>query len=171
MTDHLALRPLYLGWDCVEPFDPCFWAHWSLLKSTMEKNPGMFSSKTLTSLRLKKERHEHLEWRGGEDIFILEVNFSFKIHLSFLEQWVFVPGQTKDLSCCIQPGSLLGMQLFSQKRMTSVCEVVAGFLYWCGFTGIAQLFTSVCLNEIKCTGPVGSYKDAWEYMQSMFCLL
>ncbi len=91
MTDHLALRPLFLGWDCVEPFEAALklqfgpLTHWSLLKSTMEKNPGMFSSKTLTSLRLKKERHEHLEWHGGEEIFILEVNFSFKIHLSFLE--------------------------------------------------------------------------------------
>jgi len=33
----------------------------------MEKNPGMFSSKTLISFRLKKERHGH----------ILKVNYSF----------------------------------------------------------------------------------------------
>jgi len=26
----------------------------------------MFSSKTLISFRLKKERHGHLGWRGGE---------------------------------------------------------------------------------------------------------
>jgi len=32
----------------------------------MEKNPGMFSSKTLISFRLKKERHELLGWHGGE---------------------------------------------------------------------------------------------------------
>jgi len=32
----------------------------------MEKNPGMFSSKTLISLRLKKERYGHLGWHGGE---------------------------------------------------------------------------------------------------------
>ncbi len=47
----------------------------------MEKNPEMFSSKTLISLHLKKERHEHLGSHGGEyyqEIFILEVNLSFK---------------------------------------------------------------------------------------------
>jgi len=35
----------------------------------MEKNPGMFSSKTLISFRLKKERHGHLGWHGGEYSF------------------------------------------------------------------------------------------------------
>ncbi len=34
----------------------------------MEKNPGMFTSKTLISLRLKKEKHEHLGWHRGEYI-------------------------------------------------------------------------------------------------------
>jgi len=34
----------------------------------MEKNPGMFSSKTLISFRLRKERHGHLGWHGGESI-------------------------------------------------------------------------------------------------------
>jgi len=32
----------------------------------MEKNPGMFSPKTLISFRLKKEWHGHLGWHGGE---------------------------------------------------------------------------------------------------------
>jgi len=32
----------------------------------MEKNPEMFSSKTLISFGLKKERHGHLGCRGGE---------------------------------------------------------------------------------------------------------
>jgi len=32
----------------------------------MEKNPGMFSSKTLISFQLKKERHGRLGWHGGE---------------------------------------------------------------------------------------------------------
>jgi len=32
----------------------------------MEKNAGMFSSKTLISIRLKKERHGHLGWHGDE---------------------------------------------------------------------------------------------------------
>jgi len=32
----------------------------------MEKNAGMFSSKTLISFRLKKEWNEHLGWHGGE---------------------------------------------------------------------------------------------------------
>jgi len=30
------------------------------------ENPGMFSSNTLISFRLKKERHGHLGWHGGE---------------------------------------------------------------------------------------------------------
>jgi len=32
----------------------------------MEKNPGIFSSITLISFRLKKESHGHLGWHGGE---------------------------------------------------------------------------------------------------------
>jgi len=32
----------------------------------MEKDAGMFSSKTLISFRLKKERHGHLGWHGVE---------------------------------------------------------------------------------------------------------
>jgi len=32
----------------------------------MEKNPEMFSSKTLYSLRLKKEWHGYHGWHGGE---------------------------------------------------------------------------------------------------------
>jgi len=32
----------------------------------MEKNPGMFSSKTLISFRLKKESVGHLGWHGDE---------------------------------------------------------------------------------------------------------
>jgi len=33
---------------------------------SMEKNAVMFSSKTFISFRLKKERHGHLGWHGGE---------------------------------------------------------------------------------------------------------
>jgi len=32
----------------------------------MEKNPGMFSSKTFISFRLKKEWPRYLGWHGGE---------------------------------------------------------------------------------------------------------
>jgi len=32
----------------------------------MENNPGMFSSKTFISFRLKKERRGHPGWHGGE---------------------------------------------------------------------------------------------------------
>jgi len=32
----------------------------------MKKNPGMFSSKTLISFRLKRERYGYLIWHGGE---------------------------------------------------------------------------------------------------------
>ncbi len=41
----------------------------------------MFSSKTLISFRLKKERHEHLGWQGWanyQEMFILEVNTFLK---------------------------------------------------------------------------------------------
>jgi len=38
----------------------------SNFKHYMEKSPGMFSSKTLIYFRLKKERHGHLGWHGGE---------------------------------------------------------------------------------------------------------
>jgi len=47
-----------LHWNCLldlEPFGP----HWRPLYG---ENPGMFSSKTLISFRLKKERHGHLGW-------------------------------------------------------------------------------------------------------------
>ena len=55
------------------------WSH------CMEKNPGRFSSKTFISFRLKKERHEHLGWRGWSKWsgnINSEVNYSFK-------QWLF----------------------------------------------------------------------------------
>jgi len=45
------------------------------------ENPGMFSSKTLISFRLKKERDGHLGWHGGEYIIsksFFKVNYSFK---------------------------------------------------------------------------------------------
>jgi len=32
----------------------------------MEKNPGIFSSKTLISFQLKREWHGHLGWHGSE---------------------------------------------------------------------------------------------------------
>ncbi len=62
MTDHFA-RPLFLSWDCVEPFEAALKlqygpsTYWLPPKSTiyMEKNPGMFSSKYLISLRPKKD--------------------------------------------------------------------------------------------------------------------
>jgi len=39
------------------------WTVWFPLK---KENPGMLSSKTLISFRLKKERRGHLGWHGGE---------------------------------------------------------------------------------------------------------
>ncbi len=53
--------------DCVEPFDAAIWTFSQLVPTKvpyMEKNPGMFSSKTYVSLQLKKERREHLGWHG-----------------------------------------------------------------------------------------------------------
>ncbi len=49
--------------DCVEPFDAAIWTFIQLVPTKvpyMEKNPGMFSSKTYASFQLKKERREHL---------------------------------------------------------------------------------------------------------------
>ncbi len=39
----------------------------------MDKNPGMFSSKTLIYFRLKKEMHKHLGWHGGQWRFYIEL--------------------------------------------------------------------------------------------------
>ncbi len=38
----------------------------SIETNYMEKIPGMFSSKTLITFRLKKEIHKLLGWHGGE---------------------------------------------------------------------------------------------------------
>ncbi len=53
-------------WSC---FETAIWTFNPLAAIEvhfMEKNPGMFSSKTLISFQMKKERHEHLGWHGGE---------------------------------------------------------------------------------------------------------
>ncbi len=53
----------------LEPFEAAIWTFNPLVPVIghyMEKNPGMFSSKTLIFFRLKKERHEYLGWHGGE---------------------------------------------------------------------------------------------------------
>jgi len=48
----------------------------------MEKNPGMFSSKTFISFRLKKERKTWISWvtwgwENYQQKFFLKVNYSF----------------------------------------------------------------------------------------------
>jgi len=42
----------------------------------IEKNPGIFSSKTLISFRLKKEIHGHLGWHGF-NWCSYDMNYSF----------------------------------------------------------------------------------------------
>jgi len=77
MSDRFRLiRPLFILWNRLKPFEQCavctesvFWTLKRLVPIEvhyMEKNPGMFSSKTLISFRLKKEWHGHLGWHGGE---------------------------------------------------------------------------------------------------------
>ncbi len=55
-------------WSCIEiavwTFNPLA----TIEAYYMEKNLERFSSKTLISFRLKKERHEHLGWHVGEQI-------------------------------------------------------------------------------------------------------
>jgi len=61
------IRPLFIVWNHLKPFEQfavctetVFWTLNHLVPIEvhyMEKNPGKFSSKTLISFRLKKERH------------------------------------------------------------------------------------------------------------------
>ncbi len=53
-------------WSCTETIILTFNRLESIETNYMDKNPGMFSSKTLISFRLKKEIHKHLGWHGGE---------------------------------------------------------------------------------------------------------
>ncbi len=78
MADHFAIEKILIPhWDHVDSFEVAL----KLIPIEvhyMEKNPGMFSSKTLISFHLKKERIEHLGWHGGGQIisifFMLKVN-------------------------------------------------------------------------------------------------
>ncbi len=57
-------RPLFLDWDRIEHFEAAFSTFNSSVTveiHCMEKNPGMFSSKTSISFRLKIETRENLE--------------------------------------------------------------------------------------------------------------
>jgi len=70
------IRPLFIAWNRLKPFEQfavcsetVFWTLNRLVTSKvhyMEKNPGIFSSKTLISFRQKQERHGYLGWHGGE---------------------------------------------------------------------------------------------------------
>jgi len=53
-------------WSCTETIILTFNHLEAIEVHYKENNPGMFSSKTLISFRLKKERHEDLGWHGGE---------------------------------------------------------------------------------------------------------
>ncbi len=61
---------LLFGWDCVEPFwsciDTAIWTFNPLGPTEVHymNNPGMFSSKTLISFQLKKERMNILDDMG-----------------------------------------------------------------------------------------------------------
>ncbi len=69
-NDQLS-QPLFLGWYRVEPFEAALTAIWTFKLLTtmevhyMEKNPGMFSPKTLISLRLKKDMNILDDMGGG----------------------------------------------------------------------------------------------------------
>jgi len=64
------IRPLFIIWNHLKPFEQfavcietVFWSLNYLVPIKvhyMEKNAGMFSSKTFLSSRLKKERHGNL---------------------------------------------------------------------------------------------------------------
>jgi len=48
--------------------------------------PGMFSSKTLISFQLKKERHEHLGRHGGVSKLSAKVNYSFNFFKAQIDE-------------------------------------------------------------------------------------
>jgi len=66
-------------WCHLKPFEAALklsfepWTVWFPLKSIIWRKYWMFSSKTLISFRLKKERHGHL-------CFFLNVNYSLNTH-------------------------------------------------------------------------------------------
>jgi len=50
------IRPLFIVWNRLKPFEQfALKLFFDLKVQYIEKNPGMFSSKTLISFRLKKE--------------------------------------------------------------------------------------------------------------------
>ncbi len=51
-------------WSCTETVILTINRLESIETNYMDKNPGMFSSKTFISFRLKKEIHKHLGWHG-----------------------------------------------------------------------------------------------------------
>ncbi len=55
-------------WSCIETVIWTFNPLCPIEVHSMEKNPRMFSSKSLISVWLKKERHDNLEWHGIEMI-------------------------------------------------------------------------------------------------------
>jgi len=54
----------------------------------MEKNPGIFSSKTLISFRLKKERRGHLGWHANYQQKFLKVNYPQSFIMLFTSEVV-----------------------------------------------------------------------------------
>ncbi len=91
MIDHF-IRPLFLGWDRAELFEAALKLQFGPstrglpLKSIIwRKILGCFPQKPY--FRLNKERHELLGWHEGwvnyQEIFILEVNESFKFRVGF----------------------------------------------------------------------------------------
>ncbi len=88
------IRLLFLGWDCVEPFEAALKLQfgpstgWLPLNSTIWRKI-VFSSKTFISFRTKKERHEHLGWHGNKWIIrtfsFCKWTSTFQISLLFLD--------------------------------------------------------------------------------------
>ncbi len=90
------IRPLsssgivYSLWSCTETVILTINRLESIETSYMDKNPGMFSSKTFISFRLKKEIHKHLGWHGWvnyEEICIWKWTNPLRTDISSLDSW------------------------------------------------------------------------------------
>ncbi len=78
LLDKTLIARLGLCRDLWSYNETAFWPLKSLATIEVLEKSWNVSSKSLISLWLKKERHEHLGWHGGEEIYILEVDLSFK---------------------------------------------------------------------------------------------
>ncbi len=68
-------------WSCTETDILTFNLLESIEVHYMDLIRGMFSSKTFISFRLKKEKHKHLGWHGGEYILIWKLTNPLRLVL------------------------------------------------------------------------------------------